>query len=185
MGTGSYAYFNAQSSASTQFTSGTLILNGQRSSGDILDGPMFYTTAEDGKVLSGANINKLGKYPDGLLKPGFESIYKSFVITNLGTIDPKLNQLSAQVIEGDPVLADNLIVEVNRLNHPVKLYDGSLKALINGPQSFNSNLEVPLEGLGTTETLTFKIKFPESGVPQNQYQGKGLKVKLFVYAVPN
>lgn len=187
IGVGTYAYFNAHSSAASQFTAGEIKIEANRDSSDPVDGPMFYTTADDGKVLTGPNAGMLGKYPDGFLKPGFESKPKTLVITNKGTITPYLTKISAQYILGDLLLADVLEVDVYRsidaFTPPVLLYTGTLNALLSGPQNLLQKIDVP--GLGTQETLIFKVRFPETNEAQNAYQGKELKVKFLVHAETN
>lgn len=186
-GVGTYAFFNAQTSTTNNnFTSGTIAISSHRDSSDPIDGPLFYTTEDLGAVTSGDNTGLKGKYPDEIIKPGFESKFKTLVISNEGSINPKLTGVSAEYVEGDRDLADALTAKIYRVNElgtpPTELWSGSLTSLLNGTESFNTNINI--DGVGTIETLAFKVLFPDNNAPQNQYQGKSLKIHFHVYADP-
>jgi predicted ribosomally synthesized peptide with SipW-like signal peptide len=185
-GVGTYAFFNAQTAnTNNTVTAGTISITSNRDSSDPIDGPMFYTTPEDGKVVSGDNAGLLGIYKDGFIKPGWESKIKTLIVTNKGTINPKLTKIGAQFVEGDSDLAGVLQAVVYRVNAPgappTQLYSGSLQSLLTAPQSIS---EIDIDGKNTQETLGFQVIFPENHTDQNAYQGKRLKVDFIVYADP-
>jgi hypothetical protein len=120
-----YALFSASiGPQEATFTAGTVRLDGYRA-GDIVDGPMFYITAEEGANEAGVP----GALPTGFWAPG-DTVVRGLQVQNTGSLDAKLMTISA-VITGDQALAEVLqvrICDVADCSQSV-FYEGTLAAL--------------------------------------------------------
>jgi predicted ribosomally synthesized peptide with SipW-like signal peptide len=174
------ALFAAQTNAQEgEITSGVVSLNGYRAEGDIVDGPMFYITAEGGANQGGLN----GKKPTGLWAPG-DSVTRSFQVENSGTLAAQLKRLSATVT-GDEHLAQMLQVQVcaDRDCDGDVYYEGTLSALGQNPQPFAPPLVLQpglFPGEGDLVTLFFKVTLPVTA--GNDVQNGSVTAAFQVYA---
>lgn len=180
-----YALFTASSGpAEQEFTAGTLVLQGDRDNGDTVPGPMFYIDgATDGKTEDGQD----GLYETGLWAPGDE-FSRVFQIENVGTLEGKILKFSAELTNGDPLLAGAL---------DVKIYDGIYKdtdGIVVDPDATiiaegklseffgaGKTLTTPyVMEVGALATFGFTVSFPlDAG---NDYQGDSIKVTFSAYA---
>lgn len=156
-GSATFAWFTATAGNSgNSFAAGTLEIKGDRNYWEYVPGPMFYTTAEEGSVISGSNAGELGIHPTGLWFPG-KTVTRSYDVINTGTLRARLRYLCAEVTSlngifaGDPAFdsalaysfTDKMHVKVYVSGQPDwVLYEGDLTTLLS-EQVAGYTIELP------------------------------------------
>lgn len=169
--TTSALFTNAARSQTNTFTAGTLTVGDQRDSGEQTDGPMFYTWDSD-------SVSNGGVRQDGLWAPG-DTSESHLNVSDTGTLNAKLTDLTATLASGQQDLADELAVTVYDGNTPNEiLYSGSLGSLINEVQPFSAN-PVIYAG-GQSDDLDFWVHMPRDA--GNQYSGETAVINFSVEA---
>jgi predicted ribosomally synthesized peptide with SipW-like signal peptide len=134
-------FTSAASNAPNTFTAGTVSIAADRGLGEPLPGPMFYTTLAEGQVGPLPAFNPTGPWFPGM------AVTRNLEVRNIGTLQVRLHQVSAAIysINGLPpdlnpalaaAFAANMNVKVRMAANPLQvLYNGSLAALLTGPQA--------------------------------------------------
>ncbi len=100
----------ASNSANT-FVSGTVDIDAYRDGFDTIDGPMFYTTAEEGMTPD----DNRGLKPTGLWAPG-DTVVRSLVVHNEGNLDSILYKAEAEQFGNIPAgYTDQMQVQIFKI----------------------------------------------------------------------
>lgn len=154
IGGATFALFSAQAPASGDFVAGTLRLDGNRSGGDTVPGPMFYLN------------NDLGLKGTGLWAPG-DSHKRYFQIENAGTLAARMTSISATMPNRSHLeFAGQLDVRVTD-EFGLEVASGKLSDfMVTGGKAFDQLIELePSDIL----TLTFEVSLPLE--TNNDFQG--------------
>lgn len=169
-----FAFFtDATESQANEFVAGTVALDGYRTDEAVIQGPMFYISAQDGD-------HEVAGWAPG------DAETRGFQIQNTGSLDARLKSLSV-TIEGDQALAEVLEVKVCEIPDcsDMVYYTGTLAQLAATPHTFTppSNFELAAGGLfweGDIITLHFKVTLPLSA--GNTLQEKSIRAAFAVLA---
>lgn len=130
VGGATFAIFtDSATNSGNTFSAGRVDISAVRNQGDSVPGPMFYTTAEQGRTTDGQD----GLLPTGIWAPG-DSHMRQLDVYNLGSLAVKLTKIKADVDPasgiqpGSPAYTEF----INKMNIKVEL-SGSSKVLYNGP----------------------------------------------------
>lgn len=106
IGGSTYAWFtDSDAITGNTFSTGTVVMTTIRDNGEYVPGPLFYTTAEEGKVLSGPSTGELGLYPTGLWMPGM-SATRNLTVTSSGSLAARVCRIGA-TLTGDTAFMAN------------------------------------------------------------------------------
>lgn len=106
IGGATYAWFTSSDPvAGNTFSTGTVAVTTVRDNGEYVPGPLFYTTAEEGKVLSGLSAGEMGLYPTGLWVPGM-SATRNLTVTSSGSVAARICRIGA-TLTGDAAFMAN------------------------------------------------------------------------------
>jgi len=175
------ALFADQAGGEQEFEAGTLVLYGYRDFSDTVDGPMFYTTPEEGVSTGGLN----GRRPTGLWAPG-DSWKRALILRNDGSLEVKLTGLGADLESGSLDMAEKLTYVVSTdLNGTEKVTEGNLADLIASDVAFSTPLTITANptaspGFRPRKQLYFHVTLPLEA--DNSLQGEELKVQFTVSA---
>lgn len=133
-----YAYFTSSAvNSGNTFTTGTVKISSLRDQGDTVPGPLFYTTALQGRTYDN---KKDGIRPTGLWAPG-DSVQRQLDVYNEGSLDVKFTKVMASldptsdIQSGDAAYTDfinKMNIKIQQSGSSEILYDGSLAGLLSG-----------------------------------------------------
>jgi len=154
----------SEASPQNQVTAGTAQLANLRDEGGLTAGPLFYTTAAEGRTYDGTQP---GRLPTGPWAPG-DSYTRTLVVRNTGTLDLRLTGAGASLRPGSSRrLADALQVRVSTDAAGTQvLATGNLGQFSDGALTFGSKL--PLLAGGSPVTLYVHVALPLTA--DNSYQ---------------
>lgn len=157
----------------TALAGGTLAVTIERG-GDSNPGPLFYGTPTEGKTPDG----RPGLLPMGLLAPG-DTIHRTLVIRNTGTLDALITAASAALTDGSQRLANKLqVVVTTDAAGAQPLVWGPLSEFIKGPQ-FLAAGAIELKQ-GAALTLHVWVTLPLD--TDNEYQGLRSVISFGIHA---
>lgn len=140
---------------SRELVAGTLRLDGRRSGGDTVRGPMFYVGGADGLL------------PTGEWAPG-DSVKRWFEIQNTGTLAARMTAITAAMPDdADRTLAEQLYVRVTD-EFGLEVAAGPLTNFLDADGEPFSGPAIELEP-GDILTLTFEVSLPLD--TPNEFQG--------------
>jgi hypothetical protein len=168
-----YALFGADTTTASNITAGTLRLEGTRDNGDRIDGPMFYTTAAEGKTQN----DRPGRYPTGPWAPGDEH-HRVFQIENIGSLAAVVKTVTATLTDGTSDLAAVLQVRVTTDAAGVnEVAQGTLAQFLAAERPLSPAVPIAPGGI---VNLHFFVSMPDT--VGNAYQGATLETTFSVYA---
>ncbi|MFZ5647435.1 MAG: hypothetical protein ACOY30_07420 [Bacillota bacterium] len=166
----------------SQFTAGTLKIDGQRDQGDSIPGPMFYVNEEQGIVENGQQAF----LRTGYWAPG-DTFHRVLQVENTGSLDGWLKSVRASLTSGNRALADILQVRITTdpdgINNllPSDPSDPSrpisLGQLMDATVNFNNPISVDV---GDVIDLHFWVTLPSDA--DNAYQDMSLVAGFTVNA---
>lgn len=172
---GTVALFTAKTSAAEPiYTAAELKMNSWRDQGDTVPGPMFYTTADEGKTPGGVP----GRFPTGFWLPG-DQYTRVLMIKNTGSADAWLTSVGAVLQAGSSeYLAKKLQVKVTAdAGGADVLAQGALFDFVAG-KAFAHRIALPVSP--APKPLYFTVSLPLAA--DNTYQELPLRVDFSVSA---
>lgn len=183
IGGGTYAYYTDKATNSNNtFSAGTVKVNINRSYGDPIPGPMFYTCKDDG-YFPPEYTRPNPPYATGLWHPGKE-LSRQLNVANAGTLPFEISGFSATLNENElgvsiaQEFSDNMEIKILISGPPdpngypslYTLYDSSLTNLLNSEQPVDQALRAyTYLWPGANFPLTFCVKMKETA--GNNLQG--------------
>lgn len=172
-----YALFSASAVQEQIFSAGTVALYSYRDAGDTIEGPMFYTTPDEGESDQGLD----GRKPTGFWAPG-DSHRRVLIVTNTGDLDVWLTGVGAELAAGSSRhMADKLTYKItlDPAGSQV-LAQGNLGELIDHPINFAQKVPMNVRPVRVPRQLNFFLTLPLDA--DNSYQTETLRVDFKVFA---